>query len=64
VIIRTDLLNLLAHLPGIGKFDFVIDRAINVAEVPGSNINNAITVTKRTRLKIFICCDHTIDLIR
>ena len=63
-IIRIDLLNLLAHVPGIGNLDFVVARAINIAEPPGMKKNNVITVQKRTRLNIFVRSDNAIYLIR
>jgi hypothetical protein len=63
-IIRIDLLNLLAHLPGIGNLDFVVARAINVAEPPGMKHHNVITVTNSANLNIFVCCNNTIDLLR
>ena len=62
--IRIDLLNLLAHLPGIGNLDFVVARAIKVAEPPGMKHHNVITVTNRMCLNILVGCDHAIDLIR
>jgi hypothetical protein len=62
-IIRTDRLNLLAHLPGTGNLDFVVARTIKVAEVPGSNVNNVITIQNRTRLNIFVGSNDTIDLV-
>jgi hypothetical protein len=62
--IRIDLLKYLAHLPGKGNLDFVVARAINIAEPPGIKIYNMIVVPNRTRLNIFIGRNHTIDLLR
>jgi hypothetical protein len=62
--IRTDLLKYLAHIPGKGNLDFVVARAIKVAEPPGINIYNTIVVPNRTRLNIFVSGNHAIDLIR
>jgi hypothetical protein len=65
-IIRIDLLKYLAHcaFPGKGNLDFVVARAINIAEPPGIKIYNTIVVPNRTRLNIFVCGNHAIDLIR
>jgi hypothetical protein len=63
-IIRRYLLNLLAEVPGIGNLDFVVARAINVAEPPGIQHHKVITVTSCTRLNIFVSGNHAIDLIR
>jgi hypothetical protein len=62
--IRIDLLKYLAHLPGKGNLDFVVARAINIAEPPGIKIYNTIVVANRTRFNIFVGRNHTIDLIR
>jgi hypothetical protein len=62
-IIRTDLLKYLAHLPGKGNLDFVVARAINIAEPPGIKIYNTIVVPNRKRLNIFVSRNHAIDLV-
>jgi hypothetical protein len=62
--IRTDLLKYLAQVPGKGNLDFVVARAINIAEPPGIKIYNTIVVPNRTRLNIFVSGNHAIDLIR
>jgi hypothetical protein len=64
--IRIDLLKYLAHcaFPGKGNLDFVVARAINMAEPPGIKIYNTIVVPNRTRLNIFVGRNHTIDLLR
>jgi hypothetical protein len=62
--IRIDLLKYLAHLPGKGNLDFVVARAINIAEPPGIKIYNTIVVPNRTRFNIFVGCNHAIDLLR
>jgi hypothetical protein len=62
--IRTDLLKYRAHIPGKGNLDFVVARAINIAEPPGIKIYNTIVVPNRTRLNIFVGRNHTIDLLR
>jgi hypothetical protein len=64
--IRSDLLKYLAHcvFPGKGNLDFVVARAINIAEPPGIKIYNTIVVPNRTRLNIFVGRNHTIDLLR
>jgi hypothetical protein len=61
--IRTDLLKYRAHLPGKGNLDFVVARAINIAEPPGIKIYNTIVVANRTRLNILVGRNHAIDLI-
>jgi hypothetical protein len=58
-----DLLKYLAHLPWKGNLDFVVARAINIAEPPGIKIYNTIVVANRTRLDIFVSGNHAIDLI-
>jgi hypothetical protein len=63
-IIRIDLLKYRAHLPGKGNLEFVVARAINIAEPPGIKIYNTIVVPKRHRLNIFIGRNHSIDLLR
>jgi hypothetical protein len=63
-IIRIDLLKYLAHLPGKGNLDFVVARAINIAEPPGIKIYNTIVVPNRTRLNIFVGRNNSIDLLR
>jgi hypothetical protein len=62
--IRIDLLKYLAHLPGKGNLDFVVARAINIAEPPGIKIYNTIVVPNRTRFDIFVSGDNAIDLLR
>ena len=64
--IRIDLLKYLAHcaFPGKGNLDFVVARAINIAEPPGIKIYNTIVVANRTRRNIFVGCNNTIDLLR
>jgi hypothetical protein len=62
--IRIDLLKYLAHFPGKGNLDFVVARAINIAEPPGINIYNTIVVPNRTRLNIFVGRNNAIDLLR
>jgi hypothetical protein len=65
-IIRIDLLKYLAHraFPGKGNLDFVVARAINIAEPPGIKIYNTIVVQNRTSLNIFIGRNNAIDLLR
>jgi hypothetical protein len=62
--IRTDLLKYRAQVPRKGNLDFVVARAINIAEPPGIKIYNTIVIPNRTRLNIFVSGNHAIDLIR
>jgi hypothetical protein len=65
-IIRIDLLKYLAHraLPGKGNLEFVVARAINIAEPPGIKIYNTMVIPNRTSLNIFVGRNNTIDLLR
>jgi hypothetical protein len=62
--IRIDLLKYLAHFPGKGNLDFVVARAINIAEPPGIKIYNTIVIANRVFLNIFVGRNHAIDLLR
>jgi hypothetical protein len=62
--IRIDLLKYLAHLPGKGNLDFVVARAINIAEPPGIKIYNTIVIANRVCLNIFVGRNDAIDLLR
>jgi hypothetical protein len=61
--IRTDLLKYLAHFPGKGNLDFVVARAINIAEPPGIKIYNTIVVANRTRFNILVGRNHPVNLV-
>jgi len=47
-----------------GNLDFVVARAIKMAEPAGIKIINSITIPNRTRFNIFVSGNDTIDLIR
>jgi hypothetical protein len=42
----------------------VVARAINIAEPPGVNIINSITIQYCTSLNVLVSGNHTINLIR
>jgi len=63
-IIRSNLLDLLAQVPGIGNLDFVVARTINIAEPPGVNIIHTITIQYRTSLNVLVSGNHAINLVR
>jgi hypothetical protein len=62
-IVRIDLLKYLAHLPGKGNLEFVVARAINIAEPPGIKIYNTIVIANRVCLNILVGRNHTINLV-
>jgi hypothetical protein len=64
--IRIDLLKYLTHraFPDKGNLDFVVARAINIAEPPGIKIYNTIVIANRVFLNIFVGRNHAIDLLR